>query len=89
MLFRSSDTEQQQQQPEEQQQVGLEDSIVPPVEDPEVIAMKEEITKMEQDIKSARRQLADINDQAEEYTKTGYARKVAEMENMRRARSVR
>lgn len=63
--------------------------MTPPVEDPEIIAMKEEITKLEQEVKSARRQLADINDRADDYTKTGYARKVAEMENMRRARSVR
>jgi hypothetical protein len=61
---------------------------VPPVEDPETTAIKDEIAKMEQEIKSARRQLADINDRADDYTKTGYARKVAEMENMRRARSV-
>ena len=63
------------------------DEVTP--EDPEITAMKEEITRMEQDIKSARRQLADLNDRAEDFTKTGYARKVAEMENMRRARSVR
>ena len=64
---------------------------IPPAEvpeDPEIVAIKEEIAKMEQEIKSARRQLADINDRADDYTKTGYARKVAEMENMRRARSV-
>jgi hypothetical protein len=57
-------------------------------EDPEIVTIKEEISKLEMDIKNARRQLADLNDRADDYTKTGYARKVAEMENMRRARSV-
>jgi hypothetical protein len=57
-------------------------------EDPEIVAMKDEISKLEMEIKNARRQLADINDRADDYSKTGYARKVAEMENMRRARSV-
>ena len=67
---------------------ALEVEPPPVVEDPEITAMKEEISKMEQEIKSVRRQLADINDRADDYSKTGYARKVAEMENMRRARSV-
>ena len=61
----------------------------PKVEDPAIVALKEEIAKLELEVKSARRQLANINDEADEFTKTGYARKVAEMENMRRARSVR
>jgi molecular chaperone GrpE (heat shock protein) len=58
------------------------------VEDPAVTQVKEEIAKLEQDAKNARRQLANINDEADDFSKTGYARKVAEMENMRRARSV-
>jgi molecular chaperone GrpE (heat shock protein) len=69
------------------------DNAIPPpppphVDDPMIVAIKEEISKLETEIKSSRRQLADVQDQVEEYTKTGYARKVAEMENMRRARSV-
>ena len=60
-----------------------------PKEDPEMVALKAEIAKLEADVKVARRKAADTSDRAEEYTKTGYARKVAEMENMRRARSVR
>jgi hypothetical protein len=55
---------------------------------PAITSLKEEIAKLELDVRSSRRQLANINDEAEEFTKTGYARKVAEMENMRRARSV-
>jgi hypothetical protein len=61
---------------------------LPTVEDPAIAALKEEIAKLELDVRSSRRQLANINDEAEEFTKTGYTRKVAEMENMRRARSV-
>lgn len=66
-----------------------EPDAVPKVEDPAITALKEEIAKLELDVRSSRRQLANINDEAEEFTKSGYARKVAEMENMRRARSVR
>jgi len=58
-------------------------------EDPELKALKEEIAQLEQDLKNARRKVADVSDRADDFTKTGYARRVAEMENMRRARSVR
>ena len=57
-------------------------------EDPEVTAIKEEIAQLESTLKEKRRELAYVSDKADEYTKSGYARKVAEMENMRRARSV-
>ena len=66
---------------EEQQEPEVE-------EDPEVVAIKEEIAKLESTLKEKRRELAYVSDKADEYTKSGYARKVAEMENMRRARSV-
>lgn len=59
-----------------------------PPEDPEVVAVKDEIAQLESTLKEKRRELAYISDKAEEYSKSGYARKVAEMENMRRARSV-
>lgn len=58
-------------------------------EDPEIAALKQEIVDMEDTLKTSRRKLAELNDRADDYTSTGYARKVAEMENMRRARSVR
>jgi hypothetical protein len=58
-------------------------------EDPELTALKEEIASLETTLKEVRRKLAYTNDLADDFTKTGYARKVAEMENMRRARSVR
>ena len=57
-------------------------------EDPEIVAIKEEIAKLESTLKEKRRELDYAVDKADEYTKSGYARKVAEMENMRRARSV-
>ena len=59
-----------------------------PAEDPELVAIKEEIAQLESTLKEKRRELAYTSDKAEEYSKNGYARKVAEMENMRRARSV-
>lgn len=51
--------------------------------------LKQEIAALEAELKATRRQVADVSDRADEYTKSGYARAVAEMENMRRARSVR
>jgi hypothetical protein len=57
-------------------------------EDPEIKAIKDEITELESTLKSQRTTLAYTKDSADEYTKSGYARKVAEMENMRRIRSV-
>lgn len=59
-----------------------------PQEDPEITALKEEIAALEATLKTKRSTLSYTQDQAEEYSKGGYARKVAEMENMRRARSV-
>lgn len=58
------------------------------VEDPELTAIKEEIEALERTLKEKRRALRGTEDKADEYTKSGYARKVAEMENMRRARSM-
>lgn len=70
----------EEQQAEEEEQ--------PAEEDPELVALKEEIAKLEADLKEKRRQVEYTSDQADEYSQAGYARKVAEMENMRRARSV-
>jgi hypothetical protein len=69
--------EQQQQQQEQEE------------EDPALVALKEEIAKLENDLKAMRRRVSAVQDSAEDFTKAGYARKVAEMENMRRARTVR
>ena len=92
--------EQQQQQPPNPEQPpppsdqapenaapAAEESSAPP-EDPEVVRIKEEIANLESALKSKRLAVADMSDRADEMSKAGYARKVAEMENMRRARSV-
>lgn len=60
-----------------------------PPEDPEVVALKEEIANLESELKSKKSNLSYQLDQVEEFSKAGYARTVAEMENMRRARTVR
>ncbi|GAX26993.1 hypothetical protein FisN_9Lh301 [Fistulifera solaris] len=60
----------------------------PQPEDPELVALKEEIAKLEAEVKEKRRQVEYTSEQADEYSQAGYARKVAEMENMRRARSM-
>jgi hypothetical protein len=55
----------------------------------EVAALKDEIAALESSLKAQRRKVMQVSDEADEYTKSGYARQVAAMENMRRARSVR
>ena len=57
-----------------------------PKEDPEVTAIKEEISALEAKIKSRRNDLASIIDSVETYSKAGYARKVAEMDQIRKMR---
>lgn len=56
-------------------------------EDPEVTALKQEIANLESDLRAKQSTLSYAQGQVEEYSKGGYARKVAEMENMRRVRS--
>jgi hypothetical protein len=72
---------------QEQEDASVEETPEP-VEDPEVVALKEEIASLESELKSKKSSLAYSLDQVEEYSKAGYARAVAEMENMRRVRSV-
>lgn len=57
-----------------------------PKEDPEVTAIKEEIAALEAKIKSRRNDLASIIDSVEKYSKAGYARKVAEMDQIGKMR---
>jgi len=56
-------------------------------EDPEVTALKDEIEELEKTLKDKKSQIMYLKDSTETYSKGGYARKVAEMENMRRARN--
>jgi hypothetical protein len=58
-------------------------------EDPELVKLKDEIKTLELTLKTRRQQAQTMQDRADHYSKAGYARKVAEMENMRRDRSVR
>jgi molecular chaperone GrpE (heat shock protein) len=57
-----------------------------PKENPEVTAIKEEIAALEAKVKSRRNDLASIIDSVETYSKAGYARKVAEMDQIRKMR---
>lgn len=54
---------------------------------PEVKALKERIVELESTLAEKKSSLQYNLEQCEEYSKSGYARKVAEMENMRRVRS--
>jgi molecular chaperone GrpE (heat shock protein) len=54
----------------------------------ELTTLKKEIASLEATLKSKRNTVQYTKDTAEDYSKAGYARKVAEMENMRRVRSV-
>lgn len=67
---------------EEAPAVAKEDEV-----DPEVKALKDEISKLESDLKQKNRDLSKLQDIAEDYSEGGYARKVAEMEGYRRTRS--
>lgn len=88
--------EQQQQQPAAAEEAAVPETAAPEEEEeppqqeenPELTALKQEIEQLETTLKEKRRQVRYVQDQVEEYTQAGYARKVAEMENMRRARSV-
>jgi hypothetical protein len=57
-------------------------------EDPDVKTLKDEIAELEKTLKAKKSQIQYLKDSNETYSKAGYARKVAEMENMRRTRSV-
>jgi len=55
--------------------------------DPEVKSLKDEIAKLESTLKQKNRDLNQLQNLAEDYSKNGYARKVAEVEQFRRLRS--
>ena len=56
--------------------------------DPEVEALQKEIHDLESQLSAKKKELALTQEQAERYSQTGYARRVAEVENMRRVRKV-
>jgi hypothetical protein len=84
--FVAEEEEQQQVEEEEEETVVL---PTPKEEDPEMVALKQEIVNLESALKAKQRELSYQEEQVDHYSKTGYARKVAEMETMRRSRSVR
>lgn len=55
--------------------------------DEELEAIKKEIAELENTLKNKNRELNSIEKMGEQYTKGGYARKVAEMEQFRKSRS--
>lgn len=57
-------------------------------EDPELVALKKEIAEAEKELKDKKRAVRSTEDRADDFTKAGYARKVAEMEQMKRTRKV-
>lgn len=58
-----------------------------PPEDPELMALKESIAALETTLADKKSKLQYELEKCEEYSKSGYARKVADMENMKRVRS--
>mmetsp|Transcript_30171 Transcript_30171/g.64688 ORF Transcript_30171/g.64688 Transcript_30171/m.64688 type:complete len:278 (+) Transcript_30171:193-1026(+) len=58
-----------------------------PPEDPEVTALKESIAELEAALADKKSKLQYELEQCDDYSKGGYARKVADMENMKRVRS--
>merc|ERR1712176_73101 len=66
--------------------MGTDEEEGPP-EDPEVTALKESIAELEATLADKKSKLQYELERCEEYSKSGYARKVADMENMKRVRS--
>lgn len=65
-----------------------EDAPTEPEEDPEITALKTQISTLENTLKQKNRDLNTLTKTCDEYTKNGYARKVAEMESFRRSKSL-
>ena len=86
-LFMHEDNERVEESSHEQEGGSI-DGTPEPAEDPEVTSLREEIASLESELKGKKASLAYALEQVEEYSKAGYARQVAEMENMRRVRSV-
>lgn len=57
-----------------------------PQEDPEITALKEQIAKLESEVNAKKSSLSAIQEMADIYTKEGYARQVAHVENNKRMR---
>lgn len=55
-----------------------------PEEDPEVVELKENIAKLEVQLRAKRVSLSQVQDEAEQYSREGYARKIADIETERK-----
>ena len=84
----AASAEEQQQEEEVDEEESSPPPPPPPEDSPEVMAIKQEIADLEQQLKEKKSQMNYLQDAADLNSKAGYARKVAEMENMRRTRSV-
>lgn len=78
----SSDIDEEEEQAEEATDDVKEEEV-----DPEVKALKDEISQMESTLKQKNRDLTKLQNLADDYSEGGYARKVAEMEGYRRSKS--
>ena len=76
-------TDEEEEQPEEATADIEEDEV-----DPEIKALKDQISEMESTLKQKNRDLSKLQDLADDYSEGGYGRKVAEMEGYRRSKSV-
>lgn len=68
---------------------NVEEENQPSEEDQLVRSLKEAIHNAESELKAKKATLSRIEEDVEKYTKVGYARRVAQMEDMRRIRLVR
>ena len=67
----------------------VDDDNQPSEEDQLITSLKEAIHNSESELKAKKSTLSRIEEDVEKYTKVGYARRVAQMEDMRRIRLVR
>jgi molecular chaperone GrpE (heat shock protein) len=96
LLQMSSEGEQKQPQSPTEETLEEEEEVEQEVEqvkeeqvkeNPEITALKQEIASLESTLKASQQNIAYQTEKLEQYSKAGYARRVAEMETMRRARS--
>ena len=74
---------------EEEAAADDDEEEAPPAEDPELTALKEEIAKFEAQLADKKRAMQTVLDGMENYSKKGFTRKVAQIENLRRNQEVR
>ena len=87
-LYMSEEAEEAPEEPVAEEGDAAEEEPEEPPEDPEVTALKESIAELESTLADKKSKLQYELEKCEEYSKSGYARKVADMENMKRVRSV-